>query len=77
MAAPMLFKEKKDGSLRLCGLKCTCLENIYPLPLMSDMLSYLLKGKIFTKLDLRVAYYHVRIKEGDEWKTEFNCPLGS
>lgn len=34
------------------------------------------KGKIFAKLDLREVYYQVRIKEWDEWKTTFNCPLG-
>lgn len=41
------------------------------------MLSCLAKGHIFTKLDLREAYYWVWVKEGDKWKTAFNCPLGS
>lgn len=27
-------------------------------------------------MDLKEAYYHVRIKEGDEWKSIFNWPLG-
>uniref|UniRef100_A0AAQ4RF45 Gypsy retrotransposon integrase-like protein 1 n=1 Tax=Gasterosteus aculeatus aculeatus TaxID=481459 RepID=A0AAQ4RF45_GASAC len=31
---------------------------------------------IFTKLDLRNAYHLVRIKEGDEWLTGFNTPMG-
>lgn len=57
MVAPMIFKEKKDGSLRLCvdyrGLNCICIENMYPLPVMMDMLSFLAKGRIFTNLDLR------------------------
>lgn len=52
-----------------------CMENVYPLPLMKDMLAHM--AKIFTKLDLREAYDRVRIKEVDEWKTAFNCPLGS
>lgn len=70
----MFFKGKKDRSLRLCidyrGLNGICMENMYPLPLMKDTLGHLAKGRIFTKLDLREAYYQVRIKEGDERKTE-------
>ncbi|XP_013918991.1 PREDICTED: symplekin [Thamnophis sirtalis] len=44
---------------------------------MKDMLNHFAKGKIFTKLDLREAYYRIRIRKGDEWKTTFNTPLGS
>ncbi|XP_039178262.1 uncharacterized protein LOC120298525 [Crotalus tigris] len=81
IAAPVLFKEKKDGSLRLCvdfrGLNAVCVEHVYPLPLMKDLLAHLGTGRIYTKLDLREAYYRVRIRAGDEWKTAFNCPLGS
>lgn len=57
----MLFKEKKNGLMRLCvdfrGIKTVCVENTYPLSLMKDMLSHLEKGKVFTKLDLREAFY--------------------
>ncbi|KAK9412177.1 hypothetical protein NXF25_003352 [Crotalus adamanteus] len=81
IAAPVIFQGKKDGGLRLCvdfwGLNAVCIEQVYPLPLMKDLLTHLAAGKIFTKLDLREAYYRVRIREGDEWKTTFNCPLGS
>lgn len=42
-----------------------------------DLLAHLAKGKVFTKLDLREAYYMVWVKRGDEWKMVFNCPLGS
>ncbi|XP_039213407.1 uncharacterized protein LOC120314410 [Crotalus tigris] len=81
VAAPVLFREKKDGSLRLCvdfrGLNAVCVEHLYPLPLMKDLLVQLGKGRIFTKLDLRETYYRIRIRRGDEWKMAFNCPLGS
>lgn len=74
-AAPVPFREKKDGFLRLCvdpwGLNPICIENAYTLlPLR------MAKGRIFMKLDLREAYYQMWIKKGDEWKTAFNCPLG-
>ena len=65
MAAPVLFRAKKDGSLRLCmdyrGLNVVCTSNKYPLPLIRDMLTHLSKRKIFTNLDLREAYFRVRI----------------
>ncbi|KAK9391826.1 hypothetical protein NXF25_017413 [Crotalus adamanteus] len=81
IAAPVIFQGKKDGGLRLCvdfrGLNAVSTENMYPLPLLKDMLSHLSQGRVFTKLDLREAYYRIRIKPGDEWKTAFNCPLGS
>lgn len=50
MAIPVLFQEKKDRS-HLCidyhRLNTICIENIYPLSLMKDMLAHLAKEKIF------------------------------
>lgn len=74
ITAPVLFREKKDGELQLCGINGVCVEHMYLLPLMKDMLARLAEGRIFTKLDLREAYYQVHIREGDGWKTAFNCP---
>ncbi len=78
--AGFFFVKKKDGSLRPCidyrGLNEMTIKNRYPLPLMSSAFEILQGAKIFTKLDLRNAYHLVRIKEGDEWKTGFNTPLG-
>ena len=51
-------------------------KNRYPLPLMSSAFEILQGARFFTKLDLRNAYHLVRIREGDEWKTAFNTPLG-
>ncbi|KAG1934069.1 retrotransposable element [Pimephales promelas] len=78
--AGFFFVKKKDGSLRPCidyrGLNDITVKNRYPLPLMSSVFEILQGAKIFSKLDLRNAYHLVRIKEGDEWKTAFNTPLG-
>uniref|UniRef100_A0A8C1U5W3 Gypsy retrotransposon integrase-like protein 1 n=1 Tax=Cyprinus carpio TaxID=7962 RepID=A0A8C1U5W3_CYPCA len=78
--AGFFFVKKKDGSLRPCidyrGLNDITVKNKYPLPLMSSAFEILQGAKFFTKLDLRNAYHLVRIKEGDEWKTAFNTPLG-
>jgi len=66
VGAGFFFVGKKDGSLRPCidyrGLNNITVKNKYPLPLISS--------------DLRNAYHLVRIREGDEWKTAINTPLG-
>lgn len=54
-----------------------CVENVYPFLFMKNMLAHVAKGRIFSKLDLQEAYYHIRIREGYKWKTAFNCLLGS
>ena len=74
-SAPILFVKKKDGSLRLCidyrGLNLLTKKNWYPLPLIGEALDWLSGAKIYTKLDIGVAYNRVQMKEGDEWKTAF------
>ncbi|KAI2655590.1 Transposon Tf2-6 polyprotein [Labeo rohita] len=74
------FVAKKDHTLRPCidfrGLNNITIKNKYPLPLINSAFDLLHGATVFTKLDLRNAYHLVRIKEGDEWKTAFNTPLG-
>lgn len=80
IAAPILFAKKKDGSLRLCvdyrKLNAITVKNKYPLPLIGETLDRLGRAKVFTKLDLRNGYHHIRIAEGDEWKTAFRTRYG-
>ncbi|KAI3358657.1 hypothetical protein L3Q82_015070, partial [Scortum barcoo] len=74
------FVKKKDSTLRPCidfrGLNNITVKNKYPLPVIDSAFTPLQGATIFTKLDLRNAYHLVRIREGDEWKTAFNTPLG-
>lgn len=78
--APILFVPKPDGTLRLCvdyrGLNKVSVKNRYPLPLISEILDRLARAKIFSKIDIQDAYYRIRIKKGDEWKTAFRTRYG-
>jgi hypothetical protein len=46
-----------------CSLNKVTIKDRYPIPLVSEMLDWLLKAAIYTKLDLRNAYYRLRIRE--------------
>jgi len=80
IGAPILFARKKDGSLRLCvdyrRLNDLTVKNVYPLPLIHELLDRMAGSSIFTKLDLKDAYWLIRIKKGDEWKTAFRTRYG-
>jgi hypothetical protein len=43
---------------------------------MSELQDRVRGAKIFTTLDLDIAYHLLRIKKGDEWKTAFRCRYG-
>ena len=78
--APILFVKKKDGTLRLCvdyqGLNHLTRKNCYPLPLINEALNRLVSVKVYTKLNIRLAYNLIWIKEGDEWKMVFQTCYG-
>ena len=73
--APVLFVKKATSSLRFCvdyrGLNEMTIKNRYPLPLIQETLARRQKARWYSKLDLRDEYYHLRIAEGEEWKTAF------
>ena len=48
------------------GLNKITIKNRYSIPLVGELLDRLSYAKIFTKLDLRDAYYRLRIKKGDK-----------
>jgi len=79
--APVLFIHKKDGTLRMCvdyrALNKATVKNRYPLPRIDDLFDRLSRAKVFSRIDLRSGYYQIRIKEGDEEKTDCRTRYGS
>jgi hypothetical protein len=71
----ILFMLKKNDSLCLCinyqDLNKITVKNWHSLNLINEILDKLSKIKRFTKLNLKNAYYRLRIQCEDEWKTTF------
>jgi hypothetical protein len=78
--APVLFAKKPGGGWRFCvdfrKLNAITKKDRYPLPLIEEMLTRLLRAKIFTKLDVRQAFYRIRLKEEVEELTTFRTRYG-
>jgi hypothetical protein len=78
--APILFLKKKDGMLRLCidfrQLNKVIVKNKYPLPRIDDLFNQLKDVKIFSKINLRLGYHQVRIKNEYIIKTTFRTRYG-
>ena len=65
----------KDGLMHLCidyiELNKRMMKNKYPLPRIEDLFDQLKEATVFSKIDLRLAYHQIKIKEGDVPKTTF------
>lgn len=79
-ASPLHMVLKKDGTYRACGdyrrLNAITVPDRYPIPRLHDF-TYNLQGKkIFSKIDLKKAYYLIRNREEDIKKTAVITPFG-
>jgi hypothetical protein len=78
--APVLFVQKKDGSLRMCidyrALNKITVRDRYPLPRIDDLFDKLQGCRYFTSLDLQSGYHQIRITPEDVPKTAFHTPTG-
>ena len=79
--ALVFFVGKKNGNKKMVQdyryLNKWTIKNNYSLSLISDILENIGTKKMFTKIDLRLGYNNVRIKEGDKWKMAFTILEGS
>ena len=75
-----LFVKKKDGTLRMCidyrQINKVTVKNKYPLPRIWDLFDQLKGASVFSKIDLQLGYYQLRVKEVDVSKTAFRTCYG-
>jgi hypothetical protein len=59
--------------LRMCivyrPLNSVTIKNKYPLPRIDILFDQMSKAKVFSKIDLRSAYHHIRTREEFEART--------
>ena len=71
----VLFVSKKNGKLRLCvnyrQLNDITMKDRTPLSRIDETMDRLQGADEFTIFDLVEAYYRLRMKEEEEWKTAF------
>jgi hypothetical protein len=73
--SPVLFLDKRDGTIRLCvgyrKLNEVTIKNKYPLPKIEDLFDQLNGAKVFSKIYLRTGYHQLKVRESDIPKTAF------
>ncbi|KAI3715133.1 hypothetical protein L6452_22102 [Arctium lappa] len=78
--APVLFVQKKDGTMRMCidyrELNKATMKNKYPLPRIDDFFDQLQGAGCFSKINLHSGYHQVMLREEDVPKTAFRMRYG-
>lgn len=79
-ASPMHVVTKKDGNLRICGdyrrLNAVTLPDRYPIPRVQDFTYHMEGMTIFSKIDLKKAFFWIPVAENDIEKTAVTTPFG-
>ncbi|GJS31560.1 putative reverse transcriptase domain-containing protein [Tanacetum coccineum] len=78
--APVLFVKNKDGSFRTCidyqELNKLTVKNRYPLLRIDDLFDQLQGLSVYSKIDLRLSYHQLRVRNEDIPKTTFRTRYG-
>ena len=77
--ALVLFAKKKD-KLHLCidyrQLNKVTIKNRYPLPRIDYLFVQLRGARVYSKIDLRIGYHQLRVREANIHKTTFRMRYG-
>jgi hypothetical protein len=78
--ALVIFVPKNDGTQRLCvdyhELNEVTIKNKYPLPRIDDLFDQLCGACVFSKIDLRLGYHQLKVRECDIPKPTFILRYG-
>jgi len=76
-ASPVLLVPKKDGTRRFCTdfrqLNAVTKGDVFPLPRIDNIMDKLGGCKYFTSIDLKHAFWQIKMREEDKEKTSFIC----
>src|SRR4051812_28460893 len=77
---PVLFIKKKYGTERMCvdyrPLNLVTIKNKYPLPRINDLYDQLAGSSVFLKMDLKLGYHQIKIRNKDIPKKAFTTHYG-
>jgi hypothetical protein len=78
--SPVLFVDKRDGTIRLCvdyrRLNEVTIKNKYPIPKIEDLFDQLNGARVFSKIDLQTGYHQLKVRETNIPKTAFTTRYG-
>ena len=76
----LVIVEKKSGALRLCldpkALNAAIKRERYTVPTPADVQRQFHRATTFTVLDMKDAFWHVRLSEPSSYLCTFNTPWG-
>lgn len=77
-SSPVLLLDKRDGSRRFVvdfrKVNEVTQRDAFPMPYIADILDRLRDAKFLTSLDLKSAYWQVKLEESSKEKTAFTIP---